>query len=155
MPEVELSTPVKAPNDFTIAFLNTYIQEHVRAFRQPHLQLHLPLQQLGVATQLDLDVAVDVTYHPGESGEHSRLSIAWNPSGAPLFPSFEGTITALSDERETCTLTISGTYAPFGVAGAVFDAVLGSRMASAILETLLHEFRSSIEADYQERIRWA
>jgi hypothetical protein len=47
-------------------------------------------------------------------------------------------------------LTLEGEYdAPFGAAGAVFDAVLGRRIASVTAKALLQDMKEFIEPDYQ------
>jgi hypothetical protein len=53
-------------------------------------------------------------------------------------------------------MTIDGTYdAPGGVAGQLFDAVLGVRIAHGTLEELLNNFRDAIETDYRTRTEYA
>jgi hypothetical protein len=55
--------------------------------------------------------------------------------------------------EDTCTLSMAGTYdVPGGVAGQLFDAVIGVRIARGTIEQLLAQFRDAIEADYTERM---
>ena len=155
MRTVVASIPVKAPGDFTVAFLNSYIQEHLLTSSGPHLQLHLPLHELAGVGVIEVDVTVHVTYLPKHAGESPRLLIAWSPGDPHLFPSFDGTITAVSCEGTKCTLTITGAFdAPSEIAGYPYDAELGARIERPMLEKLLQEFRQVIEADYHDRIKW-
>ena len=55
-----------------------------------------------------------------------------------------------------CILSVAGTYdVPGGVAGQLFDAVVGVRIAHGTLDQLLEKFRDAIEEDYKKRMEYA
>ena len=67
-------------------------------------------------------------------------TLRWHPQSGP-FPDFEGELTVRADEDYTsAALELRGNYEPpGGVAGAAFDAIVGSRLASATARELLGE----------------
>jgi hypothetical protein len=150
--ELEASTPVKAPCGFAIAFLNTYVRE-AAGDADGNLPMRYTVTQLAGLT-LERDVTVRVDYH-ALPDEGAHLHICWEPD-ASLFPSFAGTLHANATGDTTCTLLLAGTYdVPGGMAGQLFDAVIGVRIAHGSLEQLLEQFREAIEADYKKRMAYA
>jgi len=152
--ELSASVPVKAPSGFALAFLNTYVGDMPEKDGSPTLTMRFTITQLAGLT-LERDVAVRVEYVPKPAEEPAELTICWEPD-AKIFPSFCGTLRALSTGPATCTLSIGGTYdVPGGVAGQLFDAVIGVRIAQGTLEKLLAQFRDAIENDYKVRMEFA
>jgi hypothetical protein len=150
--ELEASLPVKAPSGFAIAFLNTYVRE-VAGDTDGNLPMRYTVTQLAGLT-LERDVTVRVDYH-ALPDETAHLHICWEPD-ASLFPSFQGTLHANPDGDAACTLHIAGTYeVPGGMAGQLFDAVIGVRIAHGSLEQLLQQFRGAIEDDYKRRMAYS
>jgi hypothetical protein len=150
--ELEASLPVKAPSGFAIAFLNTYVRE-VAGDTDGNLPMRYTVTQLAGLT-LERDVTVRVDYH-ALPDETAHLHICWEPD-ASLFPSFQGTLHANPAGDAACTLHIAGTYeVPGGVAGQLFDAVIGVRIAHGSLEQLLQQFRGAIEDDYKRRMAYS
>lgn len=148
------SIPVKAPSGFALAFLNTYVSDLAGTGGESKMAMRYTITQLAGLT-LERDVCVRVEYVPGTTGAPAELEIAWEPD-ASLFPRFNGTLHALADGKETSTLSLAGTYdVPGGVAGQLFDAVIGVRIAHGTLEHLLRQFRDAIEDDYKKRMVFA
>lgn len=153
MRELSASTPVAAPAGFSIAFLDEYIRDNAAPGGAAVLTLRYPLQRFAGGLVLEREVAVEVGYEPAAGDEPASLAIAWRPEGTTLFPTFAGRVDAAEAGQQRCTLTISGTYdVPLGVAGALFDAVVGVRIAEGTLHGLLAELRGQIETDYRRRI---
>jgi hypothetical protein len=151
--DLSASTPVKAPSGFSLAFLNTYITDLGGGKADAVMPLHYTVTQLAGLT-LERDVNVRVDYIPQPEGP-AVLNVCWEPDAA-IFPRFEGTLHAHATGEHACMLSIAGTYdAPGGVAGQIFDAVIGVRIAHATLEQLLERFRDAIEADYKRRMEYA
>lgn len=154
MRELSVSTDVKAPSGFAVAFLNTYVRDLGEGRDDATIPLRYTIKQLAGLT-LERDVTVRVEYLPGPGGAAAQLNVAWEPDMS-LFPSFDGTLVTESTGDCTCTMTIAGNYdAPGGVAGQLFDAVLGVRIARGTIEELLDQFRGAIEADYQRRTEYS
>jgi hypothetical protein len=153
--ELSASVPVKAPSGFALAFLNTYVTDMgAGADGASTLPMKYTVTQLAGLT-LERDVTVKVEYIPKPGDEPAELNICWEPD-ASLFPSFCGTLHATATGPKTCTLSLAGTYdVPGGVAGQLFDAVIGVRIAQGTLEQLLTNFRTAIENDYKERMEFA
>jgi len=151
--ELSASIPVRTPSGFAIAFLNTYIGELGGEGEKATMPLRHTITQLAGLT-LERDVVVEVEYLPKSIGATAELRIAWEPD-ASLFPSFEGMLRAQVTGPNDCILSLEGTYdAPGGVAGQLFDAVIGVRIAHGTLEDLLAQLRDAIEADYRTRTEY-
>lgn len=154
MRELSASISVRAPSGFAIAFLNTYVRDLAGAGGESTLAMRYTITRLAGLT-LERDVTVRVEYVTQPGGAPAELDIAWEPD-ASIFPSFKGTLHALSTGKETCTLTIAGTYnVPGGAAGQLFDAVIGVRIAHGTIEQLLAQFRDAIEDDYRKRMAFS
>ena len=154
MRELSASISVQAPSGFSLAFLNTYVGDLGGADGDTILPMRYTLTQLAGLT-LERDVTVRVEYVSMPDDQPAELNIAWEPD-ASLFPSFKGMLSAKPDGKNACTLTIAGTYdVPGGVAGQLFDAVVGVRIAHGTLDHLLARLRDAIESDYKKRTNYA
>ena len=153
MRELAVSTPVKAPGEFALAFLNTYIRDQAAGSGEAQLSLRFPLRRLFGGLVLEREVTVQVDYLPRSPDGFHHLAIHWQPDDTTIFPTFDGRIEAQPEGPQACFLSIVGTYdVPLGVAGALFDAVVGYRIARGTLEGLLAEFKTLIEEDYRSRM---
>jgi uncharacterized membrane protein len=73
------------------------------------------------------------------------LEVSWRPVSGP-YPTFKGNLFALRGDSGSCRLEIEGNYAPpGGIAGAVFDAILGHRIAAESIHDLLLRFKFAFE----------
>jgi hypothetical protein len=152
--ELSASIPVKAPSGFALAFLNTYVRDLNGGDADSTLPMRYTVSQLAGLT-LERDVSVRVEYMPQPDDAPALLRICWEPD-ASLFPSFDGMLHAAATGEYTCTLSMTGTYnVPGGMAGQLFDAVVGVRIAGGTLEQLLEQFRDAIEDDYKRRTEYA
>jgi hypothetical protein len=152
--ELSVAVPVQAPSGFALAFLNTYVTDLAGGGTAGTMPLRYNVTQLA-GLRLERDVNVSVEYLPQPGGAPASLRIAWEPDES-LFPSFAGVLHAMPESARSCTLSIAGTYdAPGGVAGQLFDAVIGVRIAHGTIEQLLDQFRDAIEEDYKKRMEYA
>jgi hypothetical protein len=152
--DLTASTPVKAPAGFALAFLNTYVRDLNGPGSDSTLPMRYTVTQLAGLT-LERDVTVRVEYMAQPHNEPALLRICWEPD-ASIFPSFEGMLQAEATSESTCILSVAGKYdVPGGVAGQLFDAVVGVRIAHGTLEQLLEKFRDAIEEDYKKRMAYA
>jgi hypothetical protein len=151
--ELSVTLPVKAPSGFALGFLNTYVTDLAGSASEGVLPLHYTVTHLAGLT-LERDVSVRVDYVAKPVGP-AVLNICWEPDKS-LFPRFSGTLSSEPDGERACKLTIAGEYdAPGGVAGQLFDAVIGVRIAHGTIEQLLMRFRDAIEEDYKKRMEYA
>ena len=153
MRDLSAAIHVMAPSGFSLAFLNTYITDLGGGTADAVLPLHFKVTQLaGLVLERDVNVRVDYVPQPGGP---AVLNVAWEPD-ATIFPRFDGRLNARDDGEKACRLSIEGEYdVPGGVAGQIFDAVIGARIAQATIEQLLERFRDAIEADYKRRMEYA
>jgi hypothetical protein len=157
MHDLSAECDVRAPAGFALAFLATYLADQgVNAEGEASIRMRYPLRELFAGIVLERDVTVHVSYEPGPPGTTPGIRLGWSPEGTNMIPSFEGRIDARDTGEQTCRLTISGTYAPpLGVIGALFDRVVGVRIARGTLDGLLAEFKVRIEGDFLARIGMA
>lgn len=72
-------------------------------------------------------------------------TVQWTAQGSGLYPDFDGTLTVRADDDfRSSVLELLGTYQ---IPGAGFDAIAGSRLASATAR----EFLRTIACDYEGR----
>jgi len=116
------------------------------------LRLAAPGAGLGIggfALAHDVIVSFQKTKGPNET---IVFEIHWESADGGMYPVFDGALTIAEDETyESCRLILEGKYTPPGwVAGAAFDAVLGSRIADATAKELLERMRSFLLSGYEE-----
>jgi hypothetical protein len=137
---------VACPYHSAQRYLAQSVSERVAAGEPTVVTLSLPLPGL------DLHKDVRVTFSAGTDPMHfdRPWRVHWTPDGGP-YPDFDGELTVRSDEDYTSSvLELQGEYLPpGGVAGAVFDAVAGSRIAAATARQLLKEIAAELEARYR------
>lgn len=86
-----------------------------------------------------------------EAGERIVFDLHWESADGGLYPVFDGTLTVAEDETyESCRLILEGSYTPPGrVAGAMFDAALGSRIANATAKELLEQMSTFLRSGFE------
>ncbi len=76
---------------------------------------------------------------------HDALLFAWKPDHRGMFPDFRGVLTARPSGRGV-QLNLHGRYdPPFGMPGAIFDAVAGRHIARMTMRRVLDELSKQIE----------
>jgi hypothetical protein len=80
------------------------------------------------------------------------FELHWESADGGPYPVFDGTLTVAQDETyESCRLILEGSYTPPGwLAGAAFDAAVGSRIAEATAQALLDRIRDSLAARHEQ-----
>jgi hypothetical protein len=82
-------------------------------------------------------------HEPGRA--HDALQIDWS-AGTRFFPDFHGALRLRIASVETTLLSLEGEYQPpFGPFGAVFDLVIGRRIARATMRDLLERLGDAME----------
>jgi hypothetical protein len=127
-----------------LASANTFLQAFFAAHPAPNSPDARIVLRAGDAAQPAI-----VSLHPAHRPEDMtpRYSVNWAAEGGGPYPVFDGELTIGSDEDYNAFwLVLDGAYSPpGGVAGQVFDAVIGHRIATASARGLLTEIRSEIE----------
>lgn len=147
--DVSALTEVPVPADFMLATVRTYLQDHAGDGGAAHLSI-------GLALPANLTLATNVTAttrHVRRGPDSAALDIDWQPDRRGAYPSFHGTFRAEPREPGTCTLSLAGSYvAPGGLAGRIFDAMLGRRAANETFVKLLATLRGVAQHDYHIRM---
>jgi hypothetical protein len=148
------SVTVTTPSSFALAFMNTYFLERGSETNGAQLALRFPLPRFIIdGLTLEKRVLVRLKYTASSSSSDHPLMIDWQPLGNGPLPAFTGTLAATQQTDTRCTLAIDGSYLPpGGPAGAIFDQLIGVRIANATITALLEQFKKSIEADYAIRL---
>jgi hypothetical protein len=114
------------------------------------LELRVPGDLLGMPGGVNVGRDVTATFAPtGDelNRQEQRMSIRWAPKGGGPFPAFAGVLALSAQPGSQCLLTLEGDYEPpLGLAGEVFDAALGQRIAHATAQELLHRIKAVMEA---------
>jgi hypothetical protein len=138
---------VSAPFVRARAFLHETIEDAMRA-RKPRLT-KLTVSYPGG----EISKNVLVTYRKAIDPMHfdEPWDVHWTPEGGGPYPDFDGALIVRADENYTSAiLELDGAYRPpLGAAGAVFDAVLGSKIASITAQALLAGIATEIEQRYR------
>ena len=82
-----------------------------------------------------------------------RYRVHWEPTRPGPYPVFAGELLIGADnDYDAFWLRLNGTYTPpAGIAGQVFDAVVGHRIAVAVARNLLTEMRGAMETRFATR----
>jgi hypothetical protein len=152
MRSLSVSVPLGTPSGFALAFLRTFFDGHKNGPAQPQFGLRVPLGTVASGLTIDKPVTFQLAYVKNPSGEHA-LEISWRTPESKAFPHFSGCFAATPEGENTCRLSLTGSYsAPGGVAGSIFDAAVGKRIARSTIEGLLQRLAAAAEADYQTRL---
>ena len=114
------------------------------------VELHVPLRDIAPTRggHLRRHVRLVAARIPDEHERgriHDALEIDW-AAGTRFFPDFHGALRLRIASVEETRLTLDGTYQPpFGAFGAVFDQLIGRRIARATLHDLLRRLGDAME----------
>jgi hypothetical protein len=139
---------VRAP----LASANRLLQGFLAANPAPKGAGARVLLRAGDAAQPAL-IVLQPAHRPQDMTPHYKVHWAAE-SGGP-FPVFDGELSVGSDEDYNAFwLVLNGVYAPpGGIAGQLFDAVIGRRIADGTARGLLEEMRVAIESAFAEEER--
>ena len=128
-----------------LASANTFLQAFFAAHPAPKGPGARVLLHAGDTTQSAI-VCLQPAHRPEDMTP--RYKVQWEAEGGGPYPVFDGELTVGGDEDYNAFwLVLDGAYAPpGGVAGQVFDAVIGRRIAATSARGLLSEIRIEIEA---------
>jgi hypothetical protein len=114
---------------------------------ETHYVLTVPFADLGLPDIGELSREVSVTIgDPMRKGSLTRIQLSWRVPHSDAFPVFQGFFEIQPLSSYEIQLALLGYYhAPLGMIGAVFDMVLGRRIAEATVRHLIDEISKSIE----------
>lgn len=131
---------VHAPLASADRMLNAFFAAHPGPEGAARIILHArDLQRPAVVT-------LRSAHRPGDMTP--RYAVHWEPEGGGPYPVFEGFLgVGASDDYDEFFLTLEGEYEPpLGLAGKMFDVVLGNRIAGETARALLADVTREIEA---------
>ncbi len=141
---------VRCPHHEVIHHAERYFTVHRRGRTPGTFALTVDLSTAGLPGKIQAshDVRVNYAIRRGPDGQEG-IALAWDPDDR-FVPHFDGMLSGDRLVDGKSRLTLSGKYtAPLGAVGAVFDAVLGKKIAAATAVALLHDIKKFIESDYQ------
>jgi hypothetical protein len=143
---MKAETYVDCPPAQAHVHLDSFFRGH------PTLALRVPLVAGTDGTALERDVKVSVARIESGFENFDRLAVTWEPTQGGPFPKFAGRIEVKADEDyDSFRLVLSGSYTPpFGLAGEVFDMIVGRWLAIATARDLLERLRTAIESSYRK-----
>ena len=121
------------------------------------LSVVVPIERIGIDRRIETSKVVSVHFSPIRDADPAshRTAISWEPEGGGPFPQFDGTIRlAAGDATDSCCVVLEGSYdPPFGVAGDLFDALVGRHVARMTVRNLLDEIAIIMETSYAASTR--
>src|SRR5271166_1509587 len=141
MSEIHEYISVHCPFDLAPKYLREFFESAgAKGGVGATLEVRAPLGDV----KLEREVIASIHPLSGFPG-YERLGIGWEPSGGGPYPKFEGILTVSEESIDYTRLDLDGSYRPpFNIAGAVFDAALGNRIAQATARELLTRLRDVI-----------
>lgn len=139
---------LKCPYTRAKGYLREALQSLATSNEEQRLTLHVPLAS-GNGLHKDVLVSYAMGADPMHFDEPWRIH--WIPAGGGPYPTFDGELTIRADQDyPTSIIELTGSYKPpLGIAGAAFDAVAGSRIATATAQTLLRQLGDAMESRYR------
>lgn len=145
MSEIHESLTVLCPFDQIPKAAQAYVSSLPVEDGKAVVSLRVTVGDLIVERRADLTLAHSRDY-PG----FEIMEIGWSPHGGGPYPIFRGTLSVEEVTGNFCRLDLDGAYVPpLGMAGAVFDAVVGHRIALGVARELLDEIKTGFEFAFQ------
>ncbi len=141
---------VKCPHHFLMRHTERYFAVHRRDQTPGTFGLTVDMSRVGLPGKVQARHDVRMSYRIlKDAAGHDVIDLTWDPDDR-FVPSFAGSLSGERRDDGYSGLSLAGTYeAPFGAIGAMFDAVLGRRIAAATARALLEDVKRFVESDYQ------
>jgi hypothetical protein len=145
MSEIHESLTVLCPFDQVPQAAANYVASLPVKDGKPVVALRVAIADLIVERSADL-----VLKHARDYPGYEIMDIEWRAHDGGLYPVFCGTLSVENVTGNYCRLDLDGSYVPpLGLAGAVFDAVAGHKIALATARELLDDIRIGFEFAFQ------
>jgi len=150
MSKLEDRIDVACPFHYLIHHALRFFTVHRRGQTPGTVTLKLDAAQVGLPAKVRASHDVRMQYEKRKSAERGDfIALTWDPDDRYV-PTFTGELYGEKVESGGSRLVLTGSYeAPMGRLGAVFDAVLGKRIAAASAQALLKDIKDFVEADYE------
>lgn len=138
MNHINVSMTVERSTDETLSRLASFLREYAPEAEMT-FTLRAPFDISGLNVGLTLQRDVTARFAP-LGNDRRAYAVAWQPAAAGPFPAFAGTIfiTPSETQPDETIVTLDGHYhPPLGVAGDMFDALVGRHIAQASATDLL------------------
>ena len=141
---------VACPFHYLIHHVERYFTVHRRGRTPGTFTLTLDVAKIGLPAEIQAQHDVRMQYSIRKNAQPGDvIALTWDPDDRFL-PSFDGELHGEQLRPGAAKLVLAGRYdAPMGALGAVFDAVLGRRIAAATAAALLHDVKQFVESDYE------
>jgi hypothetical protein len=141
---------VKCPSYYLIHHAERYFTVHRRGQTPGTFSLTVDMTKAGLPGKVQARHDVRMRYEISDGADgHGLINLTWDPDDR-FVPTFAGTLSGESLDDGKSRLALAGKYdPPFGPVGALFDAILGHRMAAATAQAFLQDMKQFIESDYQ------
>ena len=145
MSEIHEALTVLCPFDQILPAAKHYVASLPAENGKAIVPLRVDVADLTVERRADL-VIRETRVYPG----FEIMDIEWSAHDGGPYPVFRGTLSSEEVGGNYSRLELIGSYvAPLGVAGAIFDAVVGHRIAQAVARRLLDDIRVGMEFAFQ------
>lgn len=141
MSDIQEFLTVLCPFDQIEEAMQTYLATLVIDDGKALVALRAPFGDMVVERSAELTLT-----HSHAIPGYEIMTIAWVPHDGGLFPRFDGKLCIEDMGGNYCRLDLNGSYLPpLGVAGKMFDSVIGHRLAVDAARELLDEIRIGVE----------
>ncbi|MGC1760098.1 MAG: hypothetical protein WA742_12150 [Candidatus Cybelea sp.] len=141
---------VKCPHHYLIRHAERYFTVLRRGQTPGTFTLTVDTPKVGLPGKVQArhDVRIHYELSQGADG-YGVINLTWEPDDR-FVPRYTGVLSGEILEDGSSRLTLAGKYhPPLGPLGALFDAILGRRIAAATAHTFLADIKQFIESDYQ------
>jgi hypothetical protein len=144
MSDLSVKKLVHAPPASAARFLTIYFDAH----KVPRAEADASVELHAHGLSQPATVTLRRVHRPAEMTPH--YDVSWQSAGTGLFPRFQGLLSVGGgDDYDVFWLTLDGSYKPpLGLAGKVFDAVVGHRVAIETADGLLAEIAADAESHF-------
>lgn len=141
MSEIHECLTVLCPFDHVSRAAAAYVASLPLEDGLPVVALRVKIGDVIVERQADL-----VLKHARALPGYEVMEIKWRAHDGGLYPIFRGTLTVEDEVGKYCRIDLDGSYEPpLGLAGALFDSVLGHRIAVGAARELLADIKTGLE----------
>jgi len=149
MTHLRSQTSVECGASEAEARLSEFFESQRRANGTVRMRLRVPVARSDAGLRISLGREVRITARRTRDDENRAdlIRIAWQPEGRSVLPTFEGTLIVRGEEKGgRSSIELDGYYTPpLDGTGALFDKVIGHRIAQSTAREFLADLKHAIE----------